>query len=197
MKRYVCCAFAAFVAVCGSSVALADNLVRDGGFERPIVPDGGLTRFSRGQKAGPWKVVGAAGTVDIISTDFTFEGFTTPAKRGVQWMDLTGNTNSATGVQQRITTTPSATYLLTFFVGSAYDPTGQLGTSSTVHLLIDGSDVASFTFKAKPGSTAQQWRKFSTEFVAATAATTIAFINGDPPNDTDNGVDVVSVGLAP
>jgi hypothetical protein len=52
----------------GSSATLASNLVKDGGFESPVVPDGGLTRFSTGEKAGKWKVIGATGTVDIIST---------------------------------------------------------------------------------------------------------------------------------
>jgi hypothetical protein len=64
-------------------------------------------------------------------------------------------------------------------------------------VLVDGNQIASLTFNAKPGPTTQQWRKFSTEFVATKLTTTIAFINGDPAADTDNGVDAVSMTLVP
>jgi hypothetical protein len=47
------------------------------------------------------------------------------------------------------------------------------------------------------GTTALSWRKFSTDFVAAGSQTTIVFINGDPSNDTSNGIDAVSVVLDP
>jgi hypothetical protein len=40
------------------------------------------------------------------------------------------------------------------------------------------------------------WQKFSTEFTAQNPTTTIAFINGDPPDDTTNGFDAISVKLA-
>ena len=83
------CAALLFV-VAGPSATYASNLVKTGSFEFPVVPIGGFTQFSNGQKAGPWKVVGASGNVAIINANFTFGGFTFPAKSGVQWMDLTG-----------------------------------------------------------------------------------------------------------
>ena len=52
-----------------------------------------------------------------------------------------------------------------------------------------------FVVKGKKDSDTQVWRKFSTQFVAGAAQTTIAFRNGDPANDTDNGIDAVSVTL--
>jgi hypothetical protein len=193
--RYICAALA-LMAGTSTGVAAA-NLVKDGGFENPVVPDGGLTRFSTGDRIRKWKVVGATGTVDIINTNFTFAGFGCPSKGGVQWLDLSGNSDTATGVQQTIPTTPGATYSITFFIGSVYDPTGPLGTTSTVNVLVDGGQIASFTSKGKKGTTAQTWRKFSTEFVATADKTTVAFINGDPPSDTDCGIDNVSVTQVP
>jgi hypothetical protein len=142
--------------------------------------------------------VGASGTVDLINSDFSFAGFTFPAKGGVQWLDLTGDTNTATGVQQTISTTTGATYSLTVYVGSVYNPNGPVGASSTVNVFINGQNIGSFTNNAKSGQPpVQQWRKFSTEFVASGASTTIGFINGDPANDTDCGIDKVSVVEAP
>jgi len=183
---------ALLLCVCGSR-ALAANLVRNGSFEQPVVADGGFTIFSNGQSIGAWQVIGASGNVATVSKDFTQNGFHFPAKRGNQWLDLTGTSNSATGVQQRFATTPGATYSLTFFIGSVYDPGGIFATSSTVDVLVDGAQIAAFTNTSVPGTTTQRWRKFSTEFVAQGDRTTVALINGDPPSDTENGIDVVSV----
>ncbi len=59
------------------------NLIKDGGFESPAVPVGSLTRFDTGDKIGPWTVVGASGTVDLISKSYTYDGFTFLAKAGI------------------------------------------------------------------------------------------------------------------
>jgi hypothetical protein len=192
MARVVC---AAALLVGVNIPAVASNLVRNGSFENPVVPDGQLQRFATGDKFKGWTVIGASGTVDIITGGFSFQNQTFPAKKGNQWLDLTGNTNTATGVQQTIDTSPGATYQISFFIGSAYDTAGQLGTSSTVHVLVDGAELAVLTTKGKAGVN-QQWRKVSVQFVAQEKNTAIAFINGDPVTDTDCGIDVVSVMLA-
>ena len=198
MRRSTWFALIAIALAAHTGEARSANLVKDGSFEKPAVPVGGLTRFGTGSKIGPWKVVGASGTVDLINSDFSFAGFTYPAKSGVQWLDLSGDTNTATGVQQTINTTAGTTYSLTVYIGSVYDPSGPVGTSSTVNVLVNGQNIASFTNNAKSGQPpVQQWRKFSTEFVASGPATTIAFINGDPQNDTDCGIDKASVIQAP
>ncbi len=188
----------ASLAILGTATAAgaAAASLRDGSFEKPKVGDGGLMGFSTGDKFGPWTVVGASGNVHVISTDFTQNGFTFEAKKGSQWLDLTGTSNTATGVQQTISTTPGAAYEITCYVGSVYDPTGIFGASSTVNVLVDGTAIASFTTKAKSGSTQQQWRKFTAEFTAQGKKSSIAFINGDPSDDTDNGLDGISVQLA-
>jgi hypothetical protein len=177
-----------------SNASAAGNLVRDGSFETPVVPQGGYTSFSTGQDFGPhWTVVGATGNVAIVSGTFAQNGFTFPAKKGAQWLDLTGNGNTATGVAQTISTVAGENYALTFYIGNLYDPGGIFGTTSTVDLQIDGANVASFTNKCGKGTTKLCWRKFSTDFVVTGTQTTIGFINGDPSNDTSNGLDAVTV----
>jgi hypothetical protein len=64
-----------------------------------------------------------------------------------------------------------------------------------VDVLVDGAELVRIVAKGKNGSDTQVWRKFSTQFVAQGTKTTIAFENGDPANDTDNGIDGVSVTL--
>lgn len=187
----------ALSAVAGLSCALtspaeAGNLAKDASFEKPVVPDGSYQLFSTGDSFKNWTVVGAAGNVGIVSGDFAY-CVPLPAKKGKQFLDLTGTSDSATGVQTNLTTTPGSTYSVTFYIGNVVGG-GNCGTTSTVNLVIDGVPVASFTNK-KGGDTVI-WKKFSTEFIAQNQTTTIAFINGDPPDDTSCGLDAVTVKLA-
>ena len=187
--------FAALLAMAcaGMAPAQAGNLAKNGSFERPIAPDGSFLSFNTGDSFKGWTVVGDAGSVAIINDDFTY-CVALPAAKGHQFLDLTGYSDSATGVQQSIKTSPGSTYSVTFFVGNIVG-TGNCGTTSTVNLVIDGVPVGSFTNKAGTGKTAIVWKKYSTEFTAENATTTIAFINGDTPDDTANGLDGVSVAL--
>lgn len=173
----------------------AANLIRNGSFEFPATPDGSYTVYSTGQSFNHWTVVGASGNVATINSNFASCAHTFPAKRGTAFLDLTGTSNTATGVQQTISTTPGATYALTFYVGNIYDTTSGCGTTSTVEVFIDGADLGSFANKWGKSITAISWRKFSTEFVAQSGSTTISLLNGDPASDAVNGLDGVSVTL--
>jgi hypothetical protein len=190
-----CLKLGAVLLLAGSAPAVAGNLIKNGSFEKPAVPDGGYTRFSVGQKIGPWTVTGV-GNVDVMSTHFVYVGYKFPAKKGVQWLDLTGCCGgNRTGVKQTIDTVSGATYDISLYVGSQYTPTGNLGIDSTVDVYVNGVQIATFVAKGKEGSDTQVWRKFSTQFVTQSAQSTIEFMNGDPSNDTDNGIDAVSVTL--
>jgi hypothetical protein len=168
------------------------NLTKDGGFEMPVVPIGGYDTFTTGQMFSKWTVTGITGNVLVVSGAYTFGSFSYPAATGAQWLDLTGaHSNAATGVAQTIRTTQGATYKLSFAVGNVYDPTGSGGVSSTVNVLVDYSKIFSATNSAGRGQTKLVWRKFSTTFMATSASTRIAFINGDPSNDNINGLDSV------
>src|ERR1700722_13443831 len=85
--------------------AFGANLIKNGSFETPVANTGSYLVYSTGDTFAGWKVVGAAGNVGIVSGTFEQNGFTFPAVKGAQWLDLTGVSNSATGVQQTVATT--------------------------------------------------------------------------------------------
>jgi hypothetical protein len=193
MKEMIRASFAVLVLCLLCAAAPSVNLIRNGSFESPVVPIGSYEGFSTGQTFSHWSVVGDSGNVAVVSGTFTQNGFTFPAKAGKQWLDLTGTSNSATGVAQTVATTPGAAYTLVFFIGNVYDPGGIFGVSSTVNVLVNGTQVFSGTNSRGKGKTTMVWQKFMTTITATSAQTTISFINGDPSNDTLNGLDAISL----
>lgn len=187
--------FAAAIAI-ASTAANAGSRFGNGSFEKPVVDDGGYQTISAGTQFKGWTVVGT-GNIAIVSGNYHVSGLIFPAAKGEQWLDLTGDTNAQAGVQQKIDTTRGKAYTLTFYVGNIYDPNGVFGTTSTVTVLIDDEPFASFTNKGGKGEGTQVWKKFSTEFIAKKAKTTIALMNGDPPNDADNGLDGIQITESP
>jgi hypothetical protein len=173
--------------------AYGANLIKNGSFEKPVVTAGSYELFSTGGTFTGWTVVGATGNVAVASGTAVESGFSFPAAGGAQWLDLTGASNTATGVQQTVATTPGAAYTLTFYVGNCDDPGGPWGTTSTVNVLVDGTQIYTATNSKGAGQTKIVWRKFTTTITASSAHTTIAFINGDPPSDNSNGLDLVSL----
>jgi len=171
------------------------NLLVNGSFETPVVPVGSFSLFNSGSTGiTGWTVVGLQ--VGVVSGTFTQNGISFPAQDGVQWVDLTGlNTNTVEGVQQTVSTTPNTTYTLSYFVGNVVNPGGIFGTTSTVNVLVNGGPIQTATNSG--GGTTQTWQQFTTSFVATTASTTIGFFNGDPSTDNANGLDNVSLDLAP
>lgn len=170
----------------------AANLARNGSFEKPVVPDGDLSRFGTGSTIGPWLVVGDGGNVDLLGDGWTYQGCSFPARKGRQQLDLTGSSNSAMGVQQVIKTTAGVTYELSMFVGSI-NSSCIAGNTSTVIVLVNGNQIASFVNTVVKERTTATWRKFSVEFQATGSRTTIALMNGDPESDTYNGIDGIMV----
>ena len=88
---------------------LGANLIKDGSFEKPVAPSGGFLVFNTGQSFSKWTVVGASGSIGIVSGTFSQNGFTFPAGCSNQWVDLTGLSQSATGVSQTVTTVKTVT----------------------------------------------------------------------------------------
>jgi hypothetical protein len=184
--------------ICGAAEAgHAQNLITGGGFEDPIVTSGTFTTFGTGERFSAWKVTGGLGNVAIVSGTFTKNGFTFPAHSGQQSLDLTGTTNTPTGFQQTVTTTPGSVYKLTFWVGNVYDPTGFFGTGSTVNVFVNGQLLTSVINTHGKGKSFLVWRQFSATFTASTTTTTVTFINADPPTDNVNELDDVALELVP
>jgi hypothetical protein len=189
-------ASAAFAALLTASALTAQgaNLIKNGGFEKPIAPAGGLTCLSTGQAFANWTVVGATGNVCIVSGTYTANGWTVEPEAGAQSLDLTGyGSNMATGVSQTVATTPGAAYQLTFWVGNVVDPSGADGATSTVNVLVNGVQVYTATNSLGAGSTSVVWQKFTATITSLTPQTSIAFINGDPAGDNYNGLDGITL----
>ena len=166
----------------------------NGSFETPLVPAGSFTLFVPGNTFSGWTVVGATGHVAIVSNTFVSGGVTFPAQSGAQWLDLTGLSNTATGVEQTFATTPGTAYDLSFWVGNVINPGGIYGTTSTVNLLLDGAPLASAVNSA--GGLTQTWQQFTRTFTAAGPTTTVRFLNGDASTDNTNGLDNVTLSVA-
>ena len=170
----------------------SSNIVTNGGFELPVVATGSYQEFSVGQHFAGWRVVGAAGNVAVISGAFQQSGFTFSAKAGKQWLDLTGVSNTSTGVAQTVRTVRGSSYRLTFSVGNIYDPGGIFGVTSTVEVLVNGAKVLTAT-NARHGGKVQVWENFGLTVRAKSSSTTVEFLNGDTPSDTSNGLDAVAM----
>lgn len=169
------------------------NLIVNGSFESPSVAAATYRLWSPGQSFPGWRVVGAKGNVAIVEGTFAQNGIRFPAGAGEQWLDLTGVSNTPTGVQQTVDTRVGRTYTLRFLVGNVVDPGGIFGVKSTVDVLVNGARVFVATNSAGSGKKVLIWKHYAVSIPASSAKTSIAFINGDPSNDTSNGLDGVSL----
>ena len=166
------------------------NLITNGSFETPVVPAGGFTNFNTGSTGiTGWTVVGPQ--VSIVSGSSTENGSSFPAESGTQWLDLTGDTgdSDAEGVSQTVATLAGTSYSLSYYVGNVINSAGGFGTTSTVDVDVNGVPFQASTNSG--GGTTLTWEQFQTSFVATSASTAIAFLNGDPSYDNSNGLDNV------
>jgi hypothetical protein len=184
-------AVAGALAPAASTAAAAPNLIRDGGFERPPVAVGGSRLYSLGQTFGGWRVVGLRGNVAVSSGSLSQDGLHFAANAGRQWLNLAGRSGTLTGVAQTVRTRPGERYRLSFAVGNVVDRGGAFGTSSTVNVLVNGR--VAIAVRNSDGGKTQTWKTYALTMKAASAATTIAFVNGDAPADGSNGLDSVSL----
>jgi len=182
-------AVAAAPASAATKHSVGANLIVNGGFEQPAVGVGSYKLFSTGQAFTGWKVVGTRGNVAPISTRFQQNGISFVSRSGKQWLDLTGLSNTPTGVAQTVATRPGASYRLSFAVGNVKG--GVFGVRSTVIALVDGRKLLRATNTG--GGAKQSWKPFSVRVRATSARTTIAFLNGDSSADTSDGLDDVSL----
>lgn len=164
------------------------GLIQNGGFEEPKVASGTYQLFASGSSFSGWTVTGS-GNVAVISGAYTSGEYRFPAKSGAQWLDMTGLSNSSTGVRQKVTTTPGASCTLSFAIGNV---SGDIwGKTSTVDVLVDGNSIGRET-NSQAGKT-QVWKSFSKSFTAKGESTTIAFRSADPSDDNTNGLDDVQL----
>lgn len=189
-------AFPIFIVSIGlqaSAPASARNLVANGGFERPVVPVASPGLYRNGDEVDGWTVVGGKGNVALLNGEFKQLGLKFTSQQGVQSIDLTGLTNTDTGITQSIPTVAGARYDLSFHVGNVQAPdTAPWGRVSSVQVLLNGSPFATATHRGGP-TDELGWLEFSYPFTAIGASTHITFINRDSPIDHVNQLDNVSI----
>jgi hypothetical protein len=182
---------------------VAQNLVLNSSFEKPIVGNGSYTVFPVGGSPviPHWTVVGASGqNVFIASTTLCDPGppkVCYPAQDGKQFLDLTGaGSNGSEGVlSDPIATVNGQYYQLSYWVGNV-SLGGSYGTTSTVQVYINGILLSSDTNSMSSpvdgnGTYSQVWQQFIHVFQAGSSTTTVKFLNGDPSTDGINGLDNV------
>ncbi|MBI4901847.1 MAG: DUF642 domain-containing protein [Actinobacteria bacterium] len=165
----------------------------NGSFELPVVPVDAFTLFTSTTPLPGWQVVGASGNVAAVSTGYHQDGLRFPAADGAQWLDLTGLSNTATGITQTIATRSSARYTVRFQLGNVVNPGGIFGTTSSVDVSVNGQVVRTVTNALGAGQGVLVWQEVSVSFTASSASTTISFLNRDPATDNSNGIDAVTI----
>jgi hypothetical protein len=174
-----------------SKQSCGGSLLANCSFEQPVLTPGSYAVDPVGTNVGGWLVVGSRGDVTPCSTSLAERGYTLTSQDGAQAMDVTGTSNTATGVAQTVSTAPGTTYSLSFWVGNLVDPGGPFGTTSTVQVQINGIPVIRAKNSGGAGSMTLSWEQFGFSFTATSNTTTISFINLDPPGDTSNFIDNV------
>jgi len=200
MKAYgIWAAIAAVVLPLGA--ANAANLLKDGGFEGGSVPPGQYSTFSPGQKMDDWKVIASAAVAPcpelLVSTAYQQDGIAFTARSGKHWLDLgdlSGGScynGASEGIQQTVPTTLGASYTLSFWVGSIYDPTTVFTKMPRFYAFQNGVILVSSVIYGVPG-TAQQWKQYTASFTATSDRTTISFL-APTLNPQDVGLDDVDL----
>lgn len=192
--RHLGCAAALLGATTIALAAPTQNLLKNGNFETPEVFLGGYISIAMGSYAGAWQAVGAGRNVSVVSRGFkVLPRLSFPAKRGKQWLDLTGaSSNDLGGVEQTVATVPGARYELWFSVGNLKDDLYGYGTTSTVRVLVDGSALPDSPFRSEEGLPARMtWKPFCAEVTATSKRMTVTFLNEDSNGDNLNGLDDV------
>lgn len=186
--------------------ASAQNLLKDSGFESPVIPAGSFSEtFTAQQRIGAWTVIGnfvLSGAVTLVSGSYQQDGLTFNAHSGNQYLDLgpaTYNNSGASGVEteqgvaQTAATTPGANYILSFWLGSVYDTINGISDMSMVDVYINGYRTASMIETGKSGSKKQIWHQYSVTFTASSSETTVMLMNGPQfiQNDAIDDVELV------
>ena len=181
------------------AAASAQNLIVNGGFERPPLPAGDPLRIEYGGRTfHGWTVVGPRSLgVSLINVNYT-ENFSgnilhfTPAE-GAQSVDLSGPSNEGpVGVQQAVATTAGDAYVLSFSLANQDDSYSLYSRPSALEVYIDGVSQGIFRNNRNTANDLT-WRKFRLNLTAASGATTIQFINRTRSDDNECGLDSVSL----
>jgi Protein of unknown function (DUF642) len=200
MRSQTLIAFTALLAIATAGNAHA-NLVTNGSFETASsgnsLPTGNGESLANGSTAIlDWTVFGGF-TTDGLAWLSNGNGYGVSTTFGNYFVDLTGYLDHTPhfGVTQTITTTPGATYALTFNLGvdqgtSHYG--GPIGVTATA-----GSTSQDFS-GYNPSGTGNIWQSFTLDFTASSTSTAISLqgLQGDQYIGLDNvSVNLISTGV--
>jgi hypothetical protein len=173
------------------------SMLVDCSFESPVVAVGGYQLFAVGAEFAGWTVIGAPGNVAPLSEAFTSAGFVWSAHDGHQTLDLTGLSNTATGVSQAVATAAGVKYNVSFWIGNVVDPGGSYGKQTSVNVLVDRVQIDAATNSDGAGLKSPAYKEFTVSFTATSSSTTIAFVNADPATDNSSIIDDITMTAAP
>jgi hypothetical protein len=161
------------------------NLITNGGFDASTPFTGG--EVVSGGAIGGWTIADGCGVLWISSGGY-YGGLNPSPGNGSDYLiDLTGTSDHPPyeAISQTITTTPGATYQLTFDLGSAIQWGIQDGVTASA-----GATSQTFT-STNDGTSTNNWESEVLDFTATGASTLITFAGAS--GDAYIGVDNVSV----
>ena len=160
--------------------AVDGDLVRDGGFERPVL-GGRFTSLQTGASAGAWTVT--SGSVDLVH-----KGYWAPAG-GDQSVDL--NSCSAGTVSQDLATQAGQRYAVRYAYAGNPETSDRL---KHFHVEVDGAVLEERTFDTTGRSvSAMGWVTGVTSFVASGTTASLAFVSDQAGSCGGATLDEVSV----
>jgi hypothetical protein len=149
-----------------ASSVLADNLVRNGGFETPVITKPWVAYFANGERRIPgWRVV--RHSVDLVGTDW-------PAGRGSQSLGVNGFRRG--WVCQLVPTDAGTTYRLSFLLWG--DPNGPPARSR----LAVRWDLKRIGVRKIDVSSQPTWRHVTFRVESSTKRTPLGFRSLTPGN---------------
>ena len=93
-----------------------------------------------------------------------------------------------------MTTVPGRRYVFSFWSGNVVYPAGGWGTTSTVKVRLDGTEIyTAVNDSGGAGQTSLAWKRYCTFFTAIGTSTQVALVNADPSGDNSNIIDDVSL----
>lgn len=166
------------------------DLILNGSFEDPSIAAQFATFNGGSTSIAGWTVVGS--DVAILKSTFAQSGITFNSQHGAQWLDLSGFSSNSTsnGVSQDVATTVGQDYLLSFYVGSAFD--NAFFFPATIDLSINDGARTSYSNPTAPTDHVD-WKQFSVQFTATSSTTNLKFYNGSAVNNYSSGLDSVSM----
>jgi hypothetical protein len=180
-------ALAALFLELGAGRAIPEQIV-NGGFEEPVTATL-IEPSAPNSTTIPGRTI-VSGSVDVVNA--AGNGFDVgPAYQGAQYLDLNGD-NAGT-IAQTFSTSPGATYLLSFAYANNYDPPTSLTALVTV---ADGSGTLLSTSVTHSNSFSGNlnWKLFDQSFTANQSSATLTFAS---QNTGDGGVFLDAVSVIP